>query len=426
MVTPPAKEESRKAWLAPEWALIAFLWCAYVLNHADRQVVYTLFPALQKEFGFSNTVLGLTGALFLWVYGACSPIAGIAGDRWSRPNIVAGSLALWSTFTVLSGFSVNGTMLLVCRALLGVSEAFFMPAAFALMANAHGPATRSRAVAIFVSSQMVGVAVGGSLSGFIAERLNWRVSFWLLGGFGLLFAIPLWRFLRGLPPHYLEISTANRATLKSFVSLFRIPSLRIVTFFISVATFGLYLVYSWLPTFLYDKFGLGLARAAFEASVYPQIGTAAGLIVGGLAADRFYTRLHSARFWIIMTALLVGGPCIYLIGAGLTLESTRVAAIAFGFFAGFIACNQSPSAFDVVPASQRASAVGALNLTGASISGFAPFLGGMARDTIGVGRLMAYTSLIYLATAGLVLYGILRHFDRDHKMAEAKSDQESQ
>ena len=76
MLTTPAKEESQKAWLAPEWALVAFLWCAYVLNHADRQVVYTLFPALQKEFGFSNTVLGLTGALFLWVYGACSPIAG--------------------------------------------------------------------------------------------------------------------------------------------------------------------------------------------------------------------------------------------------------------------------------------------------------------------------------------------------------------
>ncbi len=419
-MTPTAAGERRQAWLAPEWVLIGFLWVAYSLNHADRQVVYTVFPALQKEFGFSNTVLGLTGALFLWVYGAFSPIAGIAGDRWPLPRIVAGSVALWSAFTVLSGFSANGTMLLICRGLLGISESFFMPAAFALMANAHGPTTRSRAVAIFATSQMIGVAVGGSLSGFIAERFNWRVSFWLLGGCGLLFAIPLWRFLESVPAHFHGVATANPATLKSFVSLFRIPSLRIVTVYVSVATFGLFLVYSWLPTFLFDKFGIGMARAAFEASVYPQIGTATGLLVGGWAADRYYPRQHSARFWIILIALLGGGPCIYLIGGGSTLQATRWAAMAFGFFAGFVSANQAPSAFDVVPAWQRASAVGVLNLTGATVSGFAPFLGGVARSNFGVGRLMAYTSVLYWATAGLLLYGILRHFNADHRRAAAE------
>jgi MFS family permease len=72
-----------RSWLAPEWQLIAYLWVCYLLNHADRQVVYTLFPLLQKEFGYSDAVVGLTGALFLWVYGLCSPVAGILGDRFS-------------------------------------------------------------------------------------------------------------------------------------------------------------------------------------------------------------------------------------------------------------------------------------------------------------------------------------------------------
>src|SRR5579872_6095276 len=116
----------------PEWVLIGYLWVCYVLNHADRQVVYSLFPALQKEFGYSDAVLGLTGALFLWVYGACSPLAGIAGDRFSKSALIAGSVGIWSTFTVLSGLSPNGAFLLVCRGLLGVSEAMFMPAAYAL------------------------------------------------------------------------------------------------------------------------------------------------------------------------------------------------------------------------------------------------------------------------------------------------------
>src|SRR2546428_694776 len=78
----------RFANLNPAWLLIAFLWFAYVLNHADRQVVYTLFPALQKEFGYSDAVVGLTGALFLWVYALCSPLAGILGDRFSKSKLV--------------------------------------------------------------------------------------------------------------------------------------------------------------------------------------------------------------------------------------------------------------------------------------------------------------------------------------------------
>jgi len=141
-----------------------------------------------------------------------------------------------------------------------------------------------------------------------------------------------------------------------------------------------------------------------------------------MAADRLYPRRHSARFWIILTAFLGGGPSIYLIGSGVTLIATRIAAMAFGCFAGFIAANQAPSAFDVVPASQRASAVGVLNLVGSTISGFAPFLGGRARRTIGVGQLMAYTSVVYMATAGLALYAIVRHFERDHRQAEERSE----
>ena len=80
-----------------------------------------------------------------------------------------------------------------------------------LIANAHGPETRSRAVALFATSQLVGVAVGGSLSGYIAELLHWRVSFWLLGGCGLLFAIPLWRFLASVPPHFNGSPTREKA-----------------------------------------------------------------------------------------------------------------------------------------------------------------------------------------------------------------------
>src|SRR5262249_12950437 len=150
---------------------------------------------------------------------------------------------------------------------------------YALMAAAHGPKTRSRAIGIFGTSQLVGVALGGSVSGYLAEKLNWRASFWILGAIGILFTWPLWRFLSRMPKSFSTNDSTEKARLGDLFGLLRIPSMRSVTLFISVATFGLFLVYSWLPTFLYDKFHIGLARAGFEASVYPQIGTALGLLL---------------------------------------------------------------------------------------------------------------------------------------------------
>ena len=416
MIAPAVSRERRR--LGPEWLLIGYLWVCYVLNHADRQVVYTLFPALQKEFGYSDAVVGLTGALFLWVYGLCSPVSGVLGDRFSKTKLVAGSLAVWSALTVLSGLSPNGLFLLACRALLGVSESLFMPAAYALMAAAHGPATRSRAIGIFATSQLVGVAVGGSLSGLVAERLHWRASFWLLGAAGILFTWPLMRFFDGMPRTFHGSPGTESFHFRSFFGLLRIPSLRVVTTFVSVATFGLYLVYTWLPTFLYDKFGLGLGRAGFEASVYPQIGTALGLLAGGGIADRYYHRSRAARFWVVVAACFGAAPCLLWLGSGSTLGVTRLAAMAFGFFSGFITANQAAAAFDVVPAPLRASTVGVLNLFGALVSGFAPLFGGLARRTIGVDRVMAFTSLLYGAAGLLVIYGTLRHFRRDHERSQ--------
>jgi len=418
---PPTKPERAQRiapWHDRAWLLIGFLWFAYLLNHADRQVVYTLFPALQRELGYSDAVVGLTGALFLWVYGLCSPVSGILGDRISKRVLVTASIAIWSTFTILSGLSPTGAFLLWCRALLGVSESMFMPAAYALMANAHRPETRSRAISIFGTSQLVGVAVGGSVSGYIAEHFRWRASFLVLGLIGILFAGPLWMFLRRMPEHFEGcVPAAKLPKVASFLALFKIPSLCVVTAFVSIGTFGLFLVYTWLPTFLYDKFGLGLARAGVEASIYPQIGAALGLLVGGMTADRCYRRAKEGRFWVVSAGFLLSAPCIFGLGTSPTLALTRLCALGFGFFAAFISGNQAACAFDVVPASVRASTTGVLNFVGATVSGFAPFLGGLSRRTIGMNRLMSFTAVLFLVAGLTVIYSTRRYFSSDHHLS---------
>jgi MFS family permease len=150
------------------------------------------------------------------------------------------------------------------------------------------------------------------------------------------------------------------------------------------------------------------------------VGTALGLLVGGSLADRGYGRTRAARFWLITIAFFCAAPCIFLLGTSPTLGITRVAAIAFGFFSGWISGNQAPALFDVVPTSVRASGVGVLNLLGATVSGFAPFLGGVVRRNIGVGRLMGFTGGVYMLTGMIVAYGTWRHFARDHARVQER------
>jgi hypothetical protein len=104
---------------------------------------------------------------------------------------------------------------------------------------------------------------------------------------------------------------------------------------------------------------------------------------------------------------------MFLLGWSGRLAEARLAAVGVGFFAGFVSGNQAAATFDVVSRQFRASAVGVLNVTGALVSGFAPFLGGLARGTIGVDRLMSFTAGMYVFTALVLLYGILRHFEKD-------------
>src|SRR5262249_37790850 len=133
---------------AAAWGLVGLMWIAYFLNYTDRQVVFSVFPILETELRFTPTQLGLTGSVFLWVYALCSPIAGVLGDRFPRRALIVGSLVAWSGITALTGASRSAIMLLACRGLMGVSEALFFPSALTLTANAHGPQSRSRAVAV--------------------------------------------------------------------------------------------------------------------------------------------------------------------------------------------------------------------------------------------------------------------------------------
>lgn len=393
--------------------LVAFMWVAYFLNYCDRQAISAMYPVLQADLKLTDTQLGLLGSIFLWVYGFGCPLAGQLADKFSKRLLVVLSLVIWSLVTGLTGLAASAVVLLTLRAAMGISESLYMPAAISLTANAHAPERRSRAVAALTTAQVAGTVGGAWFGGWMAHQGQWRQAFFYLGAVGVLYAIPYYWFLRRINEE--QAVETKRATAGLAVSeLFKVPTYIVLCIVFPSFLFGLWMLYAWLPNFLFEKFSLSLKDAGFTASIYLQTATLVGLLGGGVLADRLFLRTRAARLWLLTTTLVCCAPCLFFIGNSATLLATCVAAAGFGLFSGFLMGNIFPAAFEVVPADTRASAVGFLNFFGAIVSGFAPLVGGMWKNSVGIEKLLSYTSLTYLVAAVLLLYTIRYLFPRDY------------
>ncbi len=361
--------------------------------------------------------LGLTGTIFLWVYGCGCPIAGQLADKFSKRQLVVLSLAVWSVVTVATGLSSSALMLLGLRAAMGVSESLYMPAAVALTANAHPADKRSRAVAMLTTAQIAGTVGGSWFGGWMAQHGQWRLAFFALRGIGLLYAVPYYLFLQTVQESS-ETELPKSHGRLALSQVVRVPTFLLLSVVFPSFLFGLWMLYSWFPSFLFEKFDLTLSDTAFTATVYLQSSTLVGLLCGGILADKLYVKTKAARLYLMTASLLLCAPCLYAIGNSETLNATRLAAAAFGLFAGFFMGNIFPAAFEVVPSNTRASAVGLLNFFGALVCGLAPLIVGIWKKSIGVGQLLSYAALIYLLAAIVLIVGIRVLFQRDFERVQ--------
>src|SRR3989441_12095369 len=192
------------------WLVVALLWPVALLNYLDRQMLASMkfsvmadIPSVGSEANWGR-MLGQ----FKWVYAFLSPVGGYIADRFSRRYTICGSLFVWSAVTWATGDVTTYDGLLLTRSLMGISEAFYIPAALALIADYHAGHTRSRAVGLHQMAIYVGVIVGG-FSGYVpdAPTLGWRFAFDACGIAGIIFFVPLAWLLAGVP----EYSHNNQA-----------------------------------------------------------------------------------------------------------------------------------------------------------------------------------------------------------------------
>lgn len=121
------------------WIVVALLWGVALLNYMDRQMLSTMKSAMMIDITEleSATNFGRLMAVFLWIYGLMSPVAGMIADRINRKWLIVGSLFVWSFVTLMMGYSTDFNQIYILRAIMGVSEALYIPAGLSLITDYH-------------------------------------------------------------------------------------------------------------------------------------------------------------------------------------------------------------------------------------------------------------------------------------------------
>ncbi|MBS1822982.1 MAG: MFS transporter [Acidobacteria bacterium] len=383
------------------WAVVALLWVVAALNYIDRQVIFALFPLLRSELHLSSMQLGFLGSAFLWVYGICSPFGGYLADRFNRRIVILLSIGVWSTVTLLVGLSRTYPQLLAAQALLGISEACYLPAALALIADYHGPATRSRAVGLHQSGLYAGVVLGGWGGGWIGENYGWHQVFYVLGAFGVLYSAVLFFWLKESPVH--DETGRNAAKKLPFLSSLAELSSR-KAFWLVVcanccAAIAFWCVYGWMATFLFERFHVSLSTAGFSSTFYIQAGSFLGIFAGGWLADKWSVSTRSARYWTQAIGFLMASPALFIVGTTRSWAILLACLVIFGLGRGFFDCNLMPVLCQIVPDRLRATAYGVLNATSCIAGGIMAAGAGFLKDRMSLGSALQLSAVFVLLGA---------------------------
>lgn len=389
------------------WVLVALLWVVAALNYVDRQVIFALFPLLRADLHLSSVQLGMLGTVFLWVYAAVSPFGGYLADRFSRRAVILTSFAIWSAVTLLLGFARTYGEVLTAQALMGVSEACYIPAALALIADYHGDASRSRAVGLHQSGLYFGVALGGFGGGWIGQHYGWHGVFIVLGTGGLFYLIVLTMGLKERPMLRPEAERRGE-TLQFSRAMTELASNRPFLLLVlanGLAAIAFWCVYTWLALFVYERYSVSLALAGFTATFYIQAASFAGILGGGWLADRWSRSSGRARGWTQAIGLAMAGPALFLVAGTASWWILIPCLVGFGIGRGFWDCNLMPLLCEVISEKLRATAYGVFNFTACICGGLMALLAGFLKEKAGLSMALEISGgcMVLAAVAIVVL-----------------------
>lgn len=388
------------------WIVVALLWPVAMLNYLDRQMVSSIRSSIRADIPSiaNDRDFGTLIAMFMWVYAFLSPVGGFIADRFNRRWTVIGSVFVWSAVTWATGHAQTYSQMLACRALMGISEAFYIPAALALIADFHTGNTRAKAVGIHQSGIYAGLALGG-IGGYIAQTSSWRNCFTWFGVAGVVYAIVLMFTLRDATVSA-EAQRANKnvTMAETFRALWSKPAFWILVVYFTLPAIAGWVTKNWLPTYLADTFQLKEGPAGLSATGYIQIASFIGVLLGGGVADWWMRRTVRGRIFASALGVLLLVPALIGLGYAWSLGAAIAFMILFGLGWGFFDCNNMPILCQITRPEHRATGYGFMNMVSISVGAAATVALGWMRDHhVKFSVAFAVSAAVALLSAALIL-----------------------
>jgi MFS family permease len=393
------------------WAVVAMLFPVALLNYLDRTMVATMRTSIRADIPSiaNDQDFGMLMALFMWVYALCSPVGGYLADRFNRTWIVISSLLIWSLMTWLTGFAHTFTEMAWARSLMGISEAFYIPTALALIADYHPSATRSRAVSIHMCGIYAGQALGG-LGGYIADLGTWRNAFHWFGAAGVVYAVFLSLFLRENKNRPAIGSSETGANSSSFskviITLLSSGSFLILVVYATLPSMPGWVVKNWLPTYLNTTFNLKQGPAGMSATGYVTIALFFGALLSGFLADKAMKKTVRGRLYVTAAGMAFCTPALLGLGLASSIGWAILCMVLFGLGFGSFDANNMPILCQIVRPEHRATGYGLMNTASVAMGAVVTLLAGTLRDNdISLRTVFALSAVITLI-AGIVVLQI--------------------
>ncbi|MDD4515887.1 MFS transporter [Massilibacteroides sp.] len=382
------------------WVVVALLWVVALLNYMDRQMLSTMRDAMMADITELEIAanFGRLMAVFLWIYGFMSPVSGIIADRLNRKWLIVGSLFVWSAVTWRMGYASNFSELYVLRAIMGVSEALYIPSALSLIADFHTDKTRSLAVGIHMTGLYAGQAIGG-FGATVANKISWEATFHYFGIIGVVYSLILIFFLREKEGRYDRKTTTQVSDkiplLKGLSMLFTNIAFWVILFYFAVPSLPGWATKNWLPTLFSENLSIDMTQAGPLSTITIAVSSFIGVIFGGILSDKWIQRNLRGRVYTGAIGLGLTIPALLLLGTGHTLLPVIGGAVCFGIGFGMFDANNMPILCQFVPARLRATAYGIMNMTGV-------FAGALITSLLGKSMDGGHLAQDFMLMAGVV------------------------
>lgn len=407
-----------------KWVVVGLLFFGGFLNLEDRVVIFSVMPLIRNELLSGETqqvqdvFIGALQSAFLWTYALCSPFAGYFGDRLSRKLVIVTCLGLWSLVTVAAGLVTSKEQLMGMRVLLAVTEAFYIPASLAIVADYHTPATRGKAVATLIIGMSLGPILGGAAAGWIGDNYGWRPTMYVLGGVGLLLATMLTAFLRDAPvgasDHGDALPPPRRAGVaETIAEIVRTPSVVAIMLGVGVFSFGGWMLITFLPLFLVDRFDMDLTQSGFFGNLAVTGPLLIGALLGGVFSDYVGADRPKRRMLLLLGfyALTIPWPLTFSVAN--SAEMVLGSAFLFQLFRMLGELNSHPLIFDLVSPEKRSTAVGISNCVNTFMGGVGTLIVGLLKSTLGFQTVFGLVPIVVALSVGGLLMAYFMTLNRD-------------